>query len=164
MKGMKPSGNYIRYHRVANHLKQFELADLLGVHPSAVSNWENGRANPQKRFITAMMDLFHCTYEELFPYEDPNGYRMPERFGGEPTEEEEDVPVEDDCKAVALDGPITIEGPWCLREYRADAASDILTLENIAKMDPVPIDAMRRGGPWTVMLIPTGRASELVRG
>lgn len=163
----KGSKNYIRYFRLAHKLRQYELAELLGVHPTTVSGWELGR-NPQKRHIQAMMDLFHCTYEELFPYEDPNGYKMPERFVGDAGEaagdgaetevdETDGVEVEVEVPQV-VDMGISLGGPWTLYEYRADADGDELVLRNAANTDPVPIDGIRHGGPWTVRLVPMPKA------
>lgn len=159
----KQPRNYIKYHRVANKLKQYELAELLGVHQTSVCAWENGKANPLKKHIKAMMDLFHCTYEELFPHENPNGYEMPERFIGKGEEAAEDD-AEDEGEALsdADLGIITLNGPWNMREYRADAEGDALILQNGANSEPVPIDGIRKGGPWMVRLIPVPKTSKLV--
>lgn len=44
---------------------QKDLAKLLNVDQSAVSQWENGKVKPLKKILPAMAQALNCTVEEL---------------------------------------------------------------------------------------------------
>ena len=46
----------IRYFRALRGMEQKTLADLSGVTPNSVSNWENGRSRPDVNLLPAICD------------------------------------------------------------------------------------------------------------
>lgn len=51
--------------RQSKGLSQAELAALLNVHQTAVSQWEKGRTTPDLHLLTQMADLFGVTTDYL---------------------------------------------------------------------------------------------------
>ena len=51
---------------------QREVAEALGIKPSAVSKWECGRAKPRLEKLPAIARLYGCTVEDLL--QDLGGY------------------------------------------------------------------------------------------
>ena len=45
--------------------KQFEVAKILGVTQSAVSQWELGLCNPDYKYLSEMAKIYNCTLEKL---------------------------------------------------------------------------------------------------
>ncbi len=54
----------IAHYRRMHDLRQKDLAGLLDVDQSAVSNWERGQ-RPLKKYVDKMVQLFGCTEAEL---------------------------------------------------------------------------------------------------
>ena len=52
------------------HLKQSELAELVGVRRETIINLERGRYNPSLKLAMDLAKVFHVTVEELFSYTD----------------------------------------------------------------------------------------------
>lgn len=50
---------------------QREVAEILGVKPSAVSKWERGLAKPRADKLVAIANLYGCTVDQLL--EDDSG-------------------------------------------------------------------------------------------
>lgn len=74
--------NGIRYFRKKNHMTQTELADVLGVTQTSVSQWENGRNFPDIKTAKRLADLFGATLDQIL-----NSAGMTEedlRVAGEP--------------------------------------------------------------------------------
>ena len=44
---------------------QSEVAAILGVRPTAVSKWENGRSKPRADKLPILAKLYGCSIEEL---------------------------------------------------------------------------------------------------
>lgn len=57
--------------RKKNGLSQKELAEICGVHQTAVSQWENGRTQPDRESIKTLAKLFNASIETLLGYEQP---------------------------------------------------------------------------------------------
>ena len=53
-------GGTIKKFRIANKLKQSELADMLQVTAQAVSSWERNRTQPNMKTIEKMCQIFKC--------------------------------------------------------------------------------------------------------
>ena len=51
--------------RRTSKVKQRELAQYLGVTPSAISRWESHKNEPTYAHIVEMCKLFGCTIDEL---------------------------------------------------------------------------------------------------
>lgn len=57
--------NKIRYYRKKNNLSLIELAELVGLSPSTISNIENGKTSPKIEWIREFASVFGCTVSEL---------------------------------------------------------------------------------------------------
>lgn len=57
---------YIRKLRKASGLTQKELADLLNVNQTAVSQWERGDGMPRAEMLPVLADSLQCTIDALF--------------------------------------------------------------------------------------------------
>jgi putative transcriptional regulator len=61
----EPFRQNLRRHRIANGLKQIDLAVKLGVEPPTVSRWEKGVALPSEDKIVALAKLFKISTQDL---------------------------------------------------------------------------------------------------
>ena len=52
--------------RIKADLSQSELADILGVTQSAVTNWERGNTQPSVDRLPKLAEVFGCTIDELY--------------------------------------------------------------------------------------------------
>ena len=59
-------GGIIKKFRIANNLKQSELADLLQVTAQAVSSWERNRTQPNMETIERMCAVFNCKKSDFW--------------------------------------------------------------------------------------------------
>ena len=62
--------NGIRYFRKKNHLTQSELADMLGVTQTSVSQWEGGRNYPDIKMAKRLATMFDATLDQILGMED----------------------------------------------------------------------------------------------
>ena len=62
-------GEQIRLRRSELRLTRVELAERLGVSPSAVSNYENGVSFPKAEIAFGLCDILDITPRELFESE-----------------------------------------------------------------------------------------------
>ena len=62
-------GEQIRLRRSELRLTRAELAERLGVSPSAVSNYENGVSFPKAEVAFGLCDILDITPRELFESE-----------------------------------------------------------------------------------------------
>lgn len=51
--------------RIKNNMKSLELANKLGVSPSVISSWENGRHLPALPYIIKLSEIFNISTDEL---------------------------------------------------------------------------------------------------
>ena len=66
--------NNMRAERARNNMTVQQVADMVGVHPNAVSRWENGDSEPTARNLVALCKLYGCTPEYLLDMtDDPKG-------------------------------------------------------------------------------------------
>lgn len=66
----------IKNYRVLRHLSQKDLADLLNKSQNVVSNWERGANSPDIEIVLALCDIFDCSPNELFGYEESKELRI----------------------------------------------------------------------------------------
>lgn len=98
-------GSRIRALRIANGYKsQQELADVLYVNQTAVSQWERGATTPNNQTLLRLCELFHCSSDYILGQSDAPGPVVPPGFI--PLPETEEVPV---VGAIACGEPITAE-------------------------------------------------------
>lgn len=57
--------------RVQNGLTQNKLAELCGVHQTAVSQWEKGRTAPDKNSLKILSDIFGVSVDTIMGIESP---------------------------------------------------------------------------------------------
>jgi transcriptional regulator with XRE-family HTH domain len=57
--------NNIKKARISSKLKQSELADILHVGQTTISNWETGYSEPDFEALKKMSDIFNCSIDEL---------------------------------------------------------------------------------------------------
>lgn len=57
--------------RKKSGLSQQELARICGVHQTAVSQWENGRTQPDRESVKTLAKLFKVSIETILGYEQP---------------------------------------------------------------------------------------------
>ena len=55
----------LKKYRQKSGIKQFELADILGVAKSTISMWETGERKPDIVTLKKLAELFQCTADEL---------------------------------------------------------------------------------------------------
>ena len=55
----------IRDIRRAHGMTQKDLADMLGMTPNAVSQWENGVRNPSLENVKRLAEILHCTTDDI---------------------------------------------------------------------------------------------------
>ncbi len=59
------TNNFIRIKRIQKGLSQKDLAEMIGITPGAVSQWEQGVSFPRPRSIPKVCAILDCTVEEL---------------------------------------------------------------------------------------------------
>ncbi len=62
--------NGIRYFRKKNHMTQSELAKVLGVTQTSVSQWEGGRNYPDIKTAKRLATMFGATLDQILGMED----------------------------------------------------------------------------------------------
>ena len=72
-------GNRIKELRIMSALTQAELAEKVGVDPSAVSLWENDVNEPKASYIVRLALVFDVSSDYLLGIEDEAGVRMDSR-------------------------------------------------------------------------------------
>ena len=58
--------NNIKKARIAANLKQSDLAKMLNVGQTTISNWETGYSQPDLESIRTIAKLFNCSRDELW--------------------------------------------------------------------------------------------------
>lgn len=51
--------------RIAKNLKQSEVADILGVKKNTISNWENGKSNPDIDSLMQLCNIYNISCSAL---------------------------------------------------------------------------------------------------
>lgn len=59
-------GNLIKDLRADNNLTQKDLGDKIGFSARTVSDWENGKTEPNLAVVKALSKIFDIPYEEFF--------------------------------------------------------------------------------------------------
>ena len=63
--------SFRRCRRIAD-ITQKEAAAALGVHPSAVAQWEIGKTSPRAALLPKIADLYGCTVDDLLKPDEKN--------------------------------------------------------------------------------------------
>lgn len=54
--------------RLARHLSQKEVAHLIGISSSVISNYESGERTPSVEILVALARLYHCSTDYLLGF------------------------------------------------------------------------------------------------
>ena len=84
-------GHRIAQLREAKRLSQEELADLLNVHVTTLSRWENGHFEPKASAIQKLCSALHVTEAELLNGAERQEWVLKIRVSVDPKEEEIDM-------------------------------------------------------------------------
>ncbi len=99
--------NGIRFFRKKNHMTQTELANVIGVTQTSVSQWESGRNYPDIKTAKRLADIFGATLDQILGSESMTEDDL--RSAGEPfrliLEKSDDLGDED---ALLLDQKIRL--------------------------------------------------------
>ena len=99
--------NGIKYFRKKNHMTQTELANVIGVTQTSVSQWESGRNYPDIKTAKRLADIFGATLDQILGSDDMTEEDL--RLAGEPfrliLERSDDMSDED---ALLLDQKIRL--------------------------------------------------------
>lgn len=87
----KQIGEMIRTRRMSRGMSQEQLADAIGVSPSAIGMYEAGRRKPKEHIIEAMADVFNVPKWAILYNED-------EVMPKEPTTEDEVWQIREDFR------------------------------------------------------------------
>lgn len=68
--------NNIKELRKRARMSQLELAELCGVHQTAVSQWEQGRTNPDTDMLVALTQIFHTSISTILGLDLPDDPAM----------------------------------------------------------------------------------------
>lgn len=63
--------------RKAAGLSQQQVAGQLGIHQTAISNWEKGKNLPAATMLVKVSALYGCSIDELFRNDDEIGVEDP---------------------------------------------------------------------------------------
>ncbi len=58
----------IKEYREMQNLKQYDLAELVGVRRETIVNLERGKYNPSLKLAMDIAKVYHATVEEVFSY------------------------------------------------------------------------------------------------
>ncbi len=105
--------NNIKDLRKRARLSQLELAELCGVHQTAVSQWEQGRTNPDTDMLMALSQIFHTSIGAILGLDTPDDPIMIPIKGFVRAGEMTFVEDEDICEFVAISPELARMGEYC---------------------------------------------------
>jgi repressor LexA len=105
--------NNIRLLRKKANLSQLELAELCGVHQTAISQWEKGRTNPDTDMLIALSQIFHCSIGAILGLDAPDDPVMIPVKGFVQAGEMTFIEDEDVCEFVAISPELARRGEYC---------------------------------------------------
>lgn len=105
--------NRIKELRKNARLSQLELAELCGVHQTAVSQWEQGRTNPDTDMLMALSQIFHTSLGAILGLDTPDDPVMVPVKGLVQAGEMTFIEDEDICEFVAISPELAMRGEYC---------------------------------------------------
>lgn len=66
---VKGLGERLHKQRTLLNLAQKEVANIVGVSPSIISNYENGERTPSVEILMALANLYHCSTDYLLGFD-----------------------------------------------------------------------------------------------
>ncbi len=103
----------IRALRKKANLSQLELAELCGVHQTAISQWEKGRTNPDTETLIALSHIFHCSIGAVLGLDTPDDPVMIPIKGFVQAGEMTFIEDEDICEFVPIPPDLARRGEYC---------------------------------------------------
>ena len=113
--------NNIKQLRKRAKLSQIELAELCGVHQTAVSQWEKGRTNPDTDMLIALSEIFHASIGAILGLDSPDDPVMIAVKGYVQAGEMTLIPDEDICEYVAISPELFHRGEFCALRVHGDS-------------------------------------------
>ncbi len=113
--------NNIKELRKKAKLSQIELAELCGVHQTAVSQWEKGRTNPDTDMLIALSEIFHTSIGAILGLDSPDDPVMIAVKGYVQAGEMTFIPDEDICEYVAISPELSRRGEFCALRVHGDS-------------------------------------------
>ena len=105
--------NNIKALRKQARLSQLELAELCGVHQTAVSQWERGRTNPDIDMLVALSQIFHTSIGAVLGLDTPDDPVMIPVKGFVQAGQMTFIEDEDICEFVAISPGLARRGDYC---------------------------------------------------
>ena len=105
--------NNIKALRKQARLSQLELAELCGVHQTAVSQWEQGRTNPDIDMLVALSQIFHTSIGAVLGLDTPDDPVMIPVKGFVQAGQMTFIEDEDICEFVAISPDLARRGDYC---------------------------------------------------
>ena len=69
-------GKRLQEQRVLKNLSQREVADIINVSPSIVSNYERSERVPSLEILVSLANLYHCSTDYLLGFEKSKNNRF----------------------------------------------------------------------------------------
>ena len=113
--------NNIKDLRKRAKLSQLELAELCGVHQTAVSQWEQGRTNPDTDMLVALSQIFHTSIGAVLGLDTPDDPIMIPVKGFVQAGEMTFISDEDICEFVAISPELARRGEYCALRVHGDS-------------------------------------------
>ncbi len=123
--------NNIKELRKKAKLSQIELAELCGVHQTAVSQWEKGRTNPDTDMLIALSEIFHTSIGAILGLDAPDDPVMIAVKGYVQAGEMTLIPDEDICEYVAISPELAHRGEFCALRVHGDSMFPVFQNDDI---------------------------------
>ena len=123
--------NNIKELRKKAKLSQIELAELCGVHQTAVSQWEKGRTNPDTDMLIALSEIFHTSIGAILGLDAPDDPVMIAVKGYVQAGEMTLIPDEDICEYVAISPELSHRGEFCALRVHGDSMFPVFQNDDI---------------------------------
>ncbi len=123
--------NNIKDLRKKAKLSQIELAELCGVHQTAVSQWEKGRTNPDTDMLIALSEIFHTSIGAILGLDAPDDPVMIAVKGYVQAGEMTLIPDEDICEYVAISPELAHRGEFCALRVHGDSMFPVFQNDDI---------------------------------
>ncbi|MCQ2477401.1 MAG: helix-turn-helix domain-containing protein [Clostridia bacterium] len=105
--------NNIKELRKRARMSQLELAELCGVHQTAVSQWEQGRTNPDTDMLVALTQIFHTSISTILGLDLPDDPAMIPVKGFVQAGTMTFIEDEDVCEFAAISPELARRGDYC---------------------------------------------------
>ena len=113
--------NNIKALRKRAGLSQLELANICGVHQTAVSQWEQGRTNPDTDMLVALSQIFHTSIGSILGLDTPDDPVMIPVQGIVQAGEMTMIPDEDISEFIAISPEYSRGGDYCALRIHGDS-------------------------------------------